>query len=230
MTKAFVMLTIILVLLGIGWAAYLKEGNKDFVDSLPKPPHRVQEDPSQPMPVVSEVPEQGIAPEVSPENSDRRDNPDPHSKSGVTSKVPHAHETLQPEIHSHAEIHSHEKLPEPKTQEEPPQTHQKRSKMSPEEFAQHLADQFRVKTKGKHLEEIKTVQRFLPRIMSREKSLSLEEKYEFQKALTRLNPTAKNKEGLRVMEERIKRHRDYPPGVPRPSEHVRDKTAEESDH
>ncbi|MDE0323536.1 MAG: hypothetical protein OXN27_06390 [Candidatus Poribacteria bacterium] len=31
------------------------------------------------------------------------------------------------------------------TQEEPPQTYQRRSKMSPEEFAQHLADQFRAK-------------------------------------------------------------------------------------
>ena len=57
--------------------------------------------------------------------------------------------------------------------------------------------------------------------MSRSERLSFEDKYEFQKALTRLNPTAENKEGLRVMEERMKRHRDYPPGMPSPSEQVK---------
>jgi len=90
--------------------------------------------------------------------------------------------------------------------------------MSPEEFAQLLADQFRGKTKGKHLEEIKTFERFFPKIMSRDEHLSIEDQYEFQKALTRLNPTAQNQEGLRVMEERLKRHRNYPPGTQTPSD------------
>ena len=92
--------------------------------------------------------------------------------------------------------------------------------MSPEEIAQALADQFRAKTKGQHSEEIQTFQRFLPKIMSRDEHLSIEDQYKFQKALTRLNPTAQNQEGLRVMEEHLKRHRDYPPGTQKPSEHV----------
>ena len=214
MKKVFVFLIVILVLLGIGWTVYLKERNRRFVESLPKPLDSAREDSSPPVPVVSEKTEQGFDPEFSTEIPDQRDVSKPHSESGATAQIPLEPKTLQPERHSH------EKHPEPELQEEMSQKHQDISEMSPEEFAQLLADQFRGKTKGKHLEEIKTFERFFPKIMSRDEHLSIEDQYEFQKALTRLNPTAQNREGLRVMEERLKRHRDYPPGTQTPSEHV----------
>lgn len=214
MKKVFVFLIVILVLLGIGWTVYLKERNRHFVESLPKPLDRAREVSSPPVPVVSEKIEQGFDPEFSTEIPHQSDISKPHSESGATVQILPEPETFQPEGHSH------EKHPEPELQEETPQKHQDISEMSPEEFAQLLADQFRGKTKGKHLEEIKTFQRFLPKIMSRDEHLSIEDQYEFQKALTRLNPTAQNQEGLRVMEEQLKRHRNYPPGTQNPSEHA----------
>ena len=75
--------------------------------------------------------------------------------------------------------------------------------------------------------EVETIKHLLPKLIRPNQEMSLKERYEFQKALATLNSTPKNLEGLRVMEERMKRHRDYPPGTPRPSEHVRDKTVEE---
>ena len=114
MKKVFVFLIVILVLLGIGWTVYLKERNRRFVESLPKPLDSAREVSSPPVPVVSEKTEQGFDPEFSTEIPDQRGVSKPHSESGATAQIPLEPKTLQPERHSH------EKHPEPELQEETP--------------------------------------------------------------------------------------------------------------
>lgn len=208
----------LILILGTSWILFLESRNQRFVESLPKPlqiEKRATDKPKQRSP---ENQEQEVSRETENEEVKVPSSRDSQRSQRLPESETHTHET-----EPHHE-HSHETETEPEQEHHPPLDV---SNMSPEEIAKMAAKDFLAETEGKHRQEVETIERLLPKLLRPNQKMSLKERYEFQKALAKLNPTPKNLEGLRVMEERMKRHRDYPPGTPRPSEHVRDNTAEE---
>lgn len=202
----------LIIIFVASWMLYLKYENTRFAESLPQPREKEQTSKTEKKSSLNqEVPPletSSVASEnesIEPEKTST-----PEVKNHSSENKPHSHQTETPKAQSDlVEKDEEKKAPLPLDI----------SKMSSDEISKSVRDSFLEKTEGKHRDQIEIVARLMPKVIRRE-GMSLTERYDFQKALTTLNPTPRNKEGLRVIEDLMRKHTEYPPETPRPSEHV----------
>lgn len=203
---------LVLAILGTSWILYLKYENNQFAENLPEPPQREQKisEPQNQQPLIHEPPPPTLSVELESKSVEPKAVPNPEVKKPLPESKSDSHKMETPDTHAHEK--------KDKQQTVPPRD---LSEMSAEEISKSVRNRFLAKTKGEHRDEIETVARLMPKLIRRDEHMSLKERYEFQKALTILNPTPLNEEGLRVMEERMRKHAEHPVDIPRPSEHVK---------
>lgn len=213
MYKYFLASFTLIIIFGACWIMYLKYENTRFAESLPHPPEKEQtvkqtvRKTEKKSSINQEVPTLETSSVASENESiEPEETSTPEVKNNSTESKPHSHQTETPKAQSDVVGKDEErKAPLPLDI----------SKMSSDEISKSVRDSFVKKTEGAHRDEIDIVARLMPKIIRRE-GMSLTERYDFQKALTTLNPTPRNKEGLRVIEDRMRKHTESP----RASEHI----------